>query len=641
MSGFFITATNTDAGKTFVTAALLKAFLDLKRDCVAIKPIQSGFNDPNSIDTKIYKSVNPKNDFAPKYLLKKPTSPHYAALCDGVEIDFGEVLNYCGEFLENHEISLIEGAGGIYVPITPNLTMLDLIKALNLETILVCKNELGMLNHALLSIEALQNSGVKIAAIVLNLSDENDEICASNVEFLKTKFDGEICVLPKCEIAKAAQILAKFAKNHKTKTEKIDLNFDREHLWHPYTSALSPLKSYAATGAKGSYIFTENGALLDGMSSWWCACLGYANDEIKAAATAQLNQMPHIMFGGLTHAPAVNLGKKLLSLLPSSLSQIFYCDSGSVSVEVALKMAFQYQQNRNPSKTKIATIRGGYHGDTFGAMGICDPVNGMHHLFSGILQEAIFLEKPEIPYGSEFNDAQISKMRETLLANRDKIAAIIVEPLVQGAGGMWFYHENYLKFFREIADEMDALLIFDEVATGFGRTGEMFACTKSGVTPDIITLGKALTAGTMSFACVVASKKVANMVSLNGGVLMHGPTFMANPLACAVALKSIELIERINFREKVAKIEEILRRELAVCAQFSEVCDVRVMGAIGVVEISQNVNVEKIQEFFVKMGVFIRPFGRNIYVMPHFTASEAELKTLCAAIAQAIEKKAY
>ena len=683
MKSFFITGTNTDIGKTFITTALLHSFLKFTPRAVAIKPIQSGADESGLKDFEIYQSAGESENFAPLYMLKFPASPHFAAHLEGIQIDLKNVKNYCEKIICEHEMTLIEGAGGIYVPINERENMLDLILALNLGVILVCKNELGALNNAILSIKALENAGVKIDLIVLNFTDLNDQIHVSNLDYLRANFPYKIIVLPKFNDKNLDEIalnLDEFAQeslsnldeisacenpflpsaqtnliannqildeiSNKTEpnltpcqvqisSEQIDLNFDKKHLFHPYTSITKPLKTYAVTGAKGSYIFTQDGALIDGMSSWWCECLGYGREELKAAAHAQIDDFSHVMFGGLTHAPAINLGKKLLSLLPSQLDVIFYADSGSVGVEVAIKMALQYQQNHAPHKNKIATFKGGYHGDTFGAMSVCDPVNGMHSLFRGVLAKQIFMPRPKIPYGAKFSNKATKKMEKIIMKNRDKIAAIIVEPLVQGAGGMWFYHENYLKFLHKICDKIGALLIFDEIATGFGRTGAMFACEKAVVVPDIITLGKALTGGMLSFATTICSRRVANGVCQNG-VFMHGPTFMANPLACAVALESITQIERLNVREKVGVCEQILRENLAFCANLDGVVDVRVMGAIGVVEMARDVDVERIQAFFIKRGVWIRPFGKNIYIMPHFTASRDEIIALCKAIHEAI-----
>ncbi|CZE45743.1 adenosylmethionine--8-amino-7-oxononanoate transaminase [Campylobacter geochelonis] len=652
MNSFFITATNTDVGKTFITCAILQAFLDAKFNAKAIKPVQTGCEicdgKLKAPDVKEYERINPKNDYEPLFALKFPASPHFSANLENVEIKMSAILRYIENHAKNADITLVEGAGGLFVPLNESENFIDVISASQIPAILVAKNELGCLNHILLSIEALQNRGVKIPLLVLNFHDENDEICLSNLDFLRAKFKGEIVCVPNQKDASIKTAAAKFSTFVKTQSKLLkeqifkndNLEFDKKHLWHPYTSALHPLKTHEVIYAKGAKIYTKSGELIDGMSSWWCEIHGYNNDELNAAATAQIHKFSHVMFGGLTHEMAINLGKKLLEIMPE-FNQIFYSDSGSVSVEVALKMALQYQQNKNKEKNQILTVLGGYHGDTFGAMSVCDPQNGMHFLFNGVLAKQIFAPKPKCAFNKDFDPHSLDEISQIFQQNQNKIAALIIEPIVQGAGGMWFYHPKYLRGLRKLCDKFGALLIFDEIATGFGRTGEMFAYQHAGISPDIITIGKALTGGFMSFAATLTTKEVAHGISQNGGVFMHGPTFMANPLACAVSLKSIEILMRSNWRENVAKIEQILKQELAKCAKFSVVRDVRVLGAIGVVELKEDVNVQSLQEFFVLRGVWIRPFGKNIYLMPPFIISKDELVKLTDAVCVAIKEDKF
>ena len=641
-SGFFITATNTEVGKTFVTAALLHACLSKSIDAVAVKPIQSGCENGTAPDVNEYAKVNPQNNFPPQYALAYPSSPYYAAQKEHITIDMQAVKVYCDTFLQSHALSLIEGAGGMLVPLTEHDMICDLVKMLNVPVILVCKNELGVLNQILLNLELCKYNGIDVACIVLNFHDPHDEICASNVDYLKSVFKGAVICVPKMNSPQeASAYFHQFITAHRPERDDIDIAFDTEHLLHPYTSALHPLKTYGVTFAKGNYIYTDEGSLLDGMSSWWCAYQGYNRKALNDAAITQLNRFSHVMFAGLTHAPAIDLGKKLLSILPKSMEHIFYCDSGSVGVEVALKMALQYQQNKNPQKTKIATIRGGYHGDTFGAMSVCDPISGMHFLFKDMLAQQIFLPRPSQRFSGDFDEAALEEMKRIVETHKDEIAALIVEPVVQGAGGMWFYHKEYLRFFRQICDACDILLIFDEIATGFGRTGELFACDLANVAPDIMCIGKAITAGYMSFAAVSANKKTVNGICENNSAFMHGPTFMANPLACAIAGKNIDLLLSSDFKAQVKRIERCLAAELPKCAEFDVVSDVRVLGAIGVVELTQKVDVQKAQTFFVRQGVWIRPFSNYIYIMPPFTVTQDELKRLCNAIYEAVKQKHY
>ncbi|MCR5563308.1 MAG: adenosylmethionine--8-amino-7-oxononanoate transaminase [Desulfovibrio sp.] len=689
---FFITGTDTDAGKSIVTAGLLRALAAKGVPARAVKPVQTGCMPVNGLneapDVQLYRKAGGRGKALKAFGV--PCSPHLAARLEHARLDLAELARACRAEAAGVDIVLFEGAGGLYVPLNEQDTMLDLMRELMLPVLLVVANRLGCINHAILSLDALENAGIDTAGIVLcrtlppsipdpgTATGAETAILEENARFLKglagkrqIPFLADIPFIPNfspedpyawhrleallmpaaehllgvasCDAADASPKsgMSDLATQPALSAQEI-LDFDRAHLWHPYTSALAPLPVREVTGTSGARILLRGGQeLIDGMSSWWCALHGYGNKSLVKAAQRQAARFSHVMFGGLTHAPAVELGRRLLPLLPKGLEHIFYADSGSVAVEVAMKMAVQFWRSLgNTEKSRFVALRGAYHGDTTGAMSLCDPVTGMHALFTGLLPRQIFVERPTCRFHEPYDPRSFHPMERALREHAAKIAAVVIEPVVQGAGGMWFYHPQYIKSLRSLCDELGMLLIADEIATGFGRTGRMFAYEWAGITPDILCMGKAMTGGMMTFSAVAATAETAGGISTapperGGGLFMHGPTFMANPLACAVACASIDTLLASPWRERVSAIEHSLSQGLAPCRGLPGVADVRVLGAIGVVETEQPVDVERWQDFFVACGVWIRPFGHTVYVMPPLIASPDDLarltRALCAA----------
>lgn len=674
----FISGTGTDVGKSVATAALLRALRQAGLPVQAVKPVQTGVEDAaREGDAARYAQAvadmppGPLPPAATLHSFRLPASPHLAAAREGREL----TVSGLRQDIETHWRTLmaaqtgdgpcamlLEGAGGLRVPFNEQEDTLDLMAVLAAPVVIVARNELGALNQIRLTLDAVRDRGLVTAGLVLTpppdalaTPDEATQaILADNERWLRARLDAEgipVAVLPWVRLNAAgwerlaqavrpvAQALAALLRTPPSGAEAL-VRRDKKVLWHPYTSATHPLPVFVARRSHHNRLVLADGReLVDGMSSWWAAVHGYNHPRLLAALRAQAGRMPHVMFGGLTHAPAVELAERLLDMLPQGLARVFPADSGSVAVEVALKMALQYQQGiGQKQRTCFLTPRGGYHGDTTGAMSVCDPVTGMHSLFARMLPQQLFMERPRCRFDQPFDPASLDDARQQLAAHGHEVAAVILEPVVQGAGGMWFYHPDYLRGLAQLCREAGALLIFDEIATGFGRTGTLFAAERASVTPDILCCGKALTGGVLTLAATVCTEQVADGICRDGNVFMHGPTYMGNPLACAVALASLRLLEEEDWRTRVQTLEKGLRQGLAPCADLPGVADVRVLGGIGVVETTEPVPVARLQAFFVEHGVWIRPFGRLIYLMPPYVTPTEDLARLCEAVVDAVRQ---
>eukprot|EP00754_Rhynchopus_humris_P016368 Rhum_TRINITY_DN14511_c1_g1::Rhum_TRINITY_DN14511_c1_g1_i1::g.93710::m.93710/K00833/bioA; adenosylmethionine---8-amino-7-oxononanoate aminotransferase len=622
--GVVVYGANTEVGKSVVSGGLVRAAAASDVRCHYVKPVQTG---PSTDEAWLRRYAPEGQRIDTLYAYSEPLSPHLAA-----ELDEGSHVPPDAELAarvaatldvgDEELLTVVETAGGVLSPAPSGTPQADVYKTLDARALLVGDPALGGISATLCALESMAARGVTPAAVLFVGG-------ASNAEAIRDKVGGVpvVCLpaLPPADqplhewYGESAEAFAGVVRRLLP-----DAVFDRRHIWHPYTSMAKPGPTWHVASASGVRVTLRDGReLVDGMASWWSAIHGYNVPALNQAASGQLEAMSHVMFGGLRHTPAVDLCRSLVELTPPGLECVFLADSGSVSVEAAMKMAIQYWVGRGrPQKKKFVTIRNGYHGDTFGAMSVCDPVNSMHTLYTGVLMEQVFIES-------------LDELEAMLTEKGDEIAALILEPIVQGAGGMRFYAPEKLAQARALCTAKDVLLVADEIATGFGRTGEMFACNHAGVTPDIMCVGKALTGGYMTLAAAIATRHVANTVSGDDGTLpfMHGPTFMGNPLACSVASASLKLLAASPWQQRVKNIERVLTEGLEPARAFDTVADVRVMGAIGVIELKEAPKVPaNLQRALVDKGVWVRPFGRLVYVMPPYVMEDSDLNLLAAAM---------
>lgn len=666
-----VIGTGTNVGKTVTAAGLLRAAHAAGRSVQAVKAVQTGCpRSPDGAyaapDVAVYREACPGAAAFALACFGEPCSPHLAARLENASLTASCLTESIGNVSRNTDLTIVEGAGGLLVPLNETETFADVLVRLDADIVVVAHNGLGAINHVLLTLEALRRRSLRVRSIVAvrgpaepagpeaRIQQDNLRVferLGDVPQVVDLPWHAGLTASPEARdaawtaIARCLRPVLGHAQENSAAPDAAGriAAFDAGHLWHPYAAIHPPAFNWIAAGTDGCRIRLADGReLVDGMSSWWAAIHGYNHPRLTGALQSQAARMPHVMFGGLTHAPATELGERLLALAPPGLDRIFYADSGSVAVEAALKMAVQWQHaNGRPEKRRIAAHLGGYHGDTMGAMSVCDPVAGMHSLFAGLLPEQLFLPRPSCRFDGEFDETSLDAAKRLFAEHGGGIAAVIVEPIVQGAGGMWFYHPEYLRGLRTLCDRHDALLIFDEIATGFGRTGRMFAAEWADARPDIMCVGKALTGGVMTLAATLARDGIARDISRNG-VFMHGPTFMANPLACAVAAESLRLLADTPWRERVGGIERHLREALAPCRGMPGVADVRVLGGIGVVETAEAVNVPRLQAFFVdRHGVWIRPFARLIYLMPPYGIEAADLDRLAQAVVAAVKEEAW
>ncbi|MBR3222906.1 MAG: adenosylmethionine--8-amino-7-oxononanoate transaminase [Kiritimatiellae bacterium] len=633
----FVTGIGTGVGKSVVTGELARRLREAGRDVITVKLVQTG-NVGRSEDLELHRRLMggvrfPEDDAgltAPQ-VFSFPASAELAARLEGRRVDLRRIVRSVNACARRREIVLVESAGGLFVPLTAKMLAIDLAAKEHWPVVLVTNGLLGSVNQTLAAVDAMRRRGVAIRRIVYDWAPDVDPVIDADTPRTLVR------VLRQWGIDAPVEMLGKIAvpaEEPAVRKAEALRRYDRRRIWHPYASLKDPPPVRVAASASGTDIVLADGRrLVDAVSSWWCVAHGHNHPEIAEAMRRQSREMCHVMFGGFTHTPAVELAERLAAAAPRGLDRVFFADSGSIAVEVAVKMALQYQHARGRvRRTKMLALKGGYHGDTACAMALSDP-DGMHTLFAGMMPRHFFADKPSVPFGGRWSDGAGDSIREAVRRHRDEIAGIVCEPVMQAANAMNFYHPNYLRLLRSLADENDFVLVFDEIAAGFYRTGPRWAAGAAGVRPDVMTVGKALTGGHITLAATLASAKVADTIS-NGrpGAFMHGPTYMANPLACAAGVASLDLFARSDYAARVKRIEGELRSGLAPARTLPNVCDVRVLGAVGVIEVRSMPARADIDRVIDAHGVWLRPFANFIYTMPPLVSDTVTVRRIVAAM---------
>ena len=633
----FVTGIGTGVGKSVVTGELARRLREAGRDVITVKLVQTG-NVGRSEDLELHRRLMggvrfPEDDAgltAPQ-VFSFPASAELAARLEGRRVDLRRIVRSVNACARRREIVLVESAGGLFVPLTAKMLAIDLAAKEHWPVVLVTNGLLGSVNQTLAAVDAMRRRGVAIRRIVYDWAPDVDPVIDADTPRTLVR------VLRQWGIDAPVEMLGKIAvpaEEPAVRKAEALRRYDRRRIWHPYASLTDPPPVRVAASASGTDIVLADGRrLVDAVSSWWCVAHGHNHPEIAEAMRRQSREMCHVMFGGFTHTPAVELAERLAAAAPRGLDRVFFADSGSIAVEVAVKMALQYQHARGRvRRTKMLALKGGYHGDTACAMALSDP-DGMHTLFAGMMPRHFFADKPSVPFGGRWSDGAGDSIREAVRRHRDEIAGIVCEPVMQAANAMNFYHPNYLRLLRSLADENDFVLVFDEIAAGFYRTGPRWAAGAAGVRPDVMTVGKALTGGHITLAATLASAKVADTIS-NGrpGAFMHGPTYMANPLACAAGVASLDLFARSDYAARVKRIEGELRSGLAPARTLPNVCDVRVLGAVGVIEVRSMPARADIDRVIDAHGVWLRPFANFIYTMPPLVSDTVTVRRIVAAM---------